>query len=440
MKIGIRREDKSRWERRVPLIPEHVMLLKDKYAIETVVQPSSIRVFSDKDYANAGAFISEDLSSCDVIFGVKEIPASKFLPLKTYVFFSHVIKGQRYNMPMLRQMMDLNCNLIDYERIVDENGRRLIFFGRHAGLAGMIDSLWAFGQRFNLEKMQNPFSSIKKAYEYDSIEEIKSHFRKIGEKISDEGIPQEIVPLVVGFTGYGNVSKGAQEMLDCFPVIEISPHELLKLHTQKNISKHHIYKVIFKEINIVKPKDTKQIFELHDYFDHPEQYESQFAQYIPYLTILMNCIYWSPKSPRLVTKADLQRFAISNEPIKLTVIGDVSCDIEGSIEITVKVTEPDAPAYVYNPLTDAILDGIEGEGIVVVARDNLPCEIPRESSSSFSEALINFIPQILAAQLSGSLNLHELPIEIQHGLILHEGNLTRDFTYIEKFLERKDTL
>ena len=154
----------------------------------------------------------------------------------------------------------------------------------------------------------------------------------------------------------------------------------------------------------------------------------------------MNCIYWSPKSPRLVTKADLKRFVITKEPIKLQIIGDVSCDIGGSIEITVKVTEPDVPTFVYNPLTDTIVDGIEGEGIVVVARDNLPCEIPRESSTSFSETLINFIPQILSAHLSGTLDPLELPVEIQHGLILHEGILTKDFKYIEKFLKRKDTL
>ncbi|HEX38087.1 MAG TPA: hypothetical protein ENG70_04420 [Candidatus Cloacimonetes bacterium] len=440
MKIGIRREDKSRWERRVPLIPEHVTLLKEKYNIETVVQPSSIRVFTDAEYDKAGAIVSEDLSDCSVIFGVKEIPTSKFLPLKTYVFFSHVIKGQLYNMPMLQQMMDLKCNLVDYERIVDERGRRLIFFGRHAGLAGMIDALWAYGQRLKLDTIQNPFSTIKKAYEYHSLEEIKAHFIKIGEKISSNGLPDSVLPLVVGFTGYGNVSKGAQEMLNCFPVIEISPQELLTLHTKKDISKHHIYKVVFKEIDIVKSKDKRQNFELQDYFDHPEKYESQFAHYIPYITLLMNCIYWSPKSPRLVTKADLKRFVITKEPIKLQIIGDVSCDIGGSIEITVKVTEPDVPTFVYNPLTDTIVDGIEGEGIVVVARDNLPCEIPRESSTSFSETLINFIPQILSAHLSGTLDPLELPVEIQHGLILHEGILTKDFKYIEKFLKRKDTL
>ncbi|MGF3553879.1 MAG: hypothetical protein ACQXXF_01200, partial [Thermoplasmatota archaeon] len=154
--LGIRREDKNRWERRVPIIPKHVQKLKKNYDIETIIQPSDIRIFSDKEYLDAGAKVQDNLSSSSVIFAVKEIPINFFEPRKTYVFFSHTIKGQKHNMPMLKKMMDLGCTLIDYEKIVDKNGRRLVFFGRFAGLAGMVDTLWIFGQRAKWEKIDTP--------------------------------------------------------------------------------------------------------------------------------------------------------------------------------------------------------------------------------------------------------------------------------------------
>lgn len=434
MKIGIRREDKSKWERRVALTPEHAKLLKEKFDIQTFVQPSDIRIFTDDEYKKAGAVIQEDLSECPVVFGVKEMPATFFLPGKTYMFFSHVIKGQLYNMPMLQQLIDLKCNLIDYEKIENDKGRRLIFFGRHAGIAGMVDSLWAYGQRLKYEGITTPFEKIEKAYEYHSVEDIKRALKKIGEEISENSLPEEICPLVVGFTGYGNVSKGAQEILDCFPIIKVSPHELLSLKSNADFSKNHLYKVVFKEVDIVKPKDESAKFELYDYFKHPEKYTSQFAQYIPHLTILMNCIYWSLGSPRFVTKVALKEFSKNGQKLKLKVIGDVSCDIEGSIEITSKITEPDNPTYMYDPITDAVVDGNEGKGVIVVGRDNLPCEIPKDASRSFSEALVDFVPMLIAAHKQGTLNEAQLPQELQHALILHNGKLTQNYTYINKFL------
>jgi len=400
MKIGIRREDKSKWERRVALTPEHAKLLKEKFDIQTFVQPSDIRIFTDDEYKKAGAVIQEDLSECPVVFGVKEMPATFFLPGKTYVFFSHVIKGQLYNMPMLQQLIDLKCNLIDLK----------------------------------YEGITTPFEKIEKAYEYHSVEDIKRALKKIGEEISENSLPEEICPLVVGFTGYGNVSKGAQEILDCFPIIKVSPQELLSLKSNADFSKNHLYKVVFKEVDIVKPKDESAKFELYDYFKHPEKYTSQFAQYLPHLTILMNCIYWSLGSPRFVTKVALKEFSKNGQKLKLKVIGDVSCDIEGSIEITSKITEPDNPTYMYDPITDAVVDGNEGKGVIVVGRDNLPCEIPKDASRSFSEALVDFVPMLIAAHKQGTLNEAQLPQELQHALILHNGKLTQNYTYINKFL------
>jgi alpha-aminoadipic semialdehyde synthase len=226
-RIGIRREDKNKWERRVPLVPEHVKEFKEKYDVETVIQPSKIRVYSDDEYSDAGAVVKEDMSTCSIVFAVKEIPTHLFEKNKAYVFFSHTIKGQRYNMPMLKKMMDLECILIDYEKIVNECGFRLVFFGRYAGLAGMVDTLWAFGQRLKSKGVDSPFNEIKQTISYQNhLPEIKKHLRSVGEKIKKQGIPKSITPVIVGFAGYGNVSKGAQEILDAIPVEDISPDEI----------------------------------------------------------------------------------------------------------------------------------------------------------------------------------------------------------------------
>ncbi|MCK4307147.1 hypothetical protein KAW50_02845, partial [candidate division WOR-3 bacterium] len=292
MLIGIRREDKSEWERRVPLTPTDVQELKEKYSISTQLQPSKIRVFSGSEYLEVGANVQENLSSCPIIFAIKEIPIEFFEPSKTYIFFSHTIKGQAENMSILRRMLELGCQLIDYEKIVDEKGRRLIFFGKYAGLAGMIDALWALGKRLQYEGIKTPFSDIKKAHQYKTLKEAKDEIIKVGKRIDDEGLPNSLTPLICGFAGYGNVSKGAQEILDLLPTREIEPDEISKIEKNNKV----IYRVVFKEKHMVEPNPEPRIpnpdFKLQDYYDHPEKYQGVFEKYIPHLTLLMNCIYW----------------------------------------------------------------------------------------------------------------------------------------------------
>ena len=227
-KIGIRREDISKWERRTPLVPEHIRNIIKESGIEVVVQPSDTRIYTDKQFQDVGAQISENLNECSAIFAVKEIPSEFFIEKTAYLFFSHIIKGQKYNMGMLQKMIDQKCTLIDYEKIMDETGRRLIFFGKFAGNAGMIDSLYAYGQRMASENITNPFSKIKQTLEYENLIEAEKAIYNIGREISEKGLPHEICPLVIGFAGYGNVSKGAQEICNCLPIIEISPEELLQ--------------------------------------------------------------------------------------------------------------------------------------------------------------------------------------------------------------------
>ena len=428
MKLGIRREDKNKWERRVPLIPEDVKTLREKHGINTIIQPSNIRVFPDEDYRNAGALVQEDLSSCKVVFAVKEIPKTFFEPNKTYVFFSHTIKGQSYNMPMLKQMMDLRCTLIDYERIVDDNNRRLIFFGRFAGIAGMVDTLWAFGQHLKeYHGVETPFVKVKQAYQYGTVEEVKKHLQTIGEEIKKNPLPDIITPCIIGFAGYGNVSRGAQEILDILPIKEVKPEELPSIYN--SLSNNCIYKVVFKEEHMVKPISSDQEFNLQDYYNHPEKYHSIFNKYIPYLTILMNCIYWDPRYPRLVTKKDLKEIEHN-----LQVIGDISVDIEGAIEATVKATTPDNPVFTYNPDTNTFKDGYNEDGVVIMAIDNLPCELPADSSREFSKALLPFVPPIVKADYTMDFDKLELPSEVKKAVILHKGELTPDYKYIHKFL------
>ena len=430
--IGIRREDKNRWERRVPLIPKHVKELKEKYGVQTFLQPSEIRAFTDDEYKRVGAIIQEDLSSCSHIFAVKEIPTDFFEEGKTYVFFSHTIKGQKHNMPMLKRMLELGCTLIDYERIVDEHGRRLVFFGRFAGLAGMIDTLWAFGKRLEWEGIETPFRKIKQTIYYEDLEEIKEHISQIGEEIENKGLPPSLTPLIVGFAGYGNVSKGAQEILDILPVEKVEPQELSTI--QSKSANTTIYKVVFREEDMVEPIEKGAVFDLQDYYTHPERYRSVFEQYIPHLTILMNCIYWDSRYPRFVTKAFLKDLFTKEEKVKLRVIGDISCDINGAIEFNVKATEPDNPVYVYNPLTEKVEDGYTGKGVVVLAVDNLPCELPKESSTSFSESLWHFVPDIVGADYSADFEDIDLPPQIKKAVIVYKGELTPDYQYINKYL------
>jgi len=378
--------------------------------------------------------VQEDLSPCSVIFGIKEMPVSFFEPGKAYAFFSHTIKGQKYNMPMLKRLMSLGCHLIDYEKIVDENGQRLLFFGRYAGLAGMIDSLWAFGKRLDREGIVNPFSSIRQTFQYNSLEEAKEAVTAVGEKIKKNGLPLSLTPLVCGFAGYGHVSRGAQEIFDLLPHKEITAGELIPLFKKGETPGNHLYKVVFKEEDMVDPVSRESNFELQDYYDHPEKYKSNFGVYLPYMTLLINAIFWTPRYPRLVTKKSLKNLFEREQTPRLRVIGDITCDIEGSIECTVRATQPDNPVFVYNPLENQAIDGYQGTGVVVLAVDNLPCELPRSSSTNFGNTLAKLVSEIVRADFSTDFARCGLPSGIKKSVILYNGKLTPQYKYLKKCL------
>jgi len=420
-------------ERRAPLTPKHVEKLIKHYKLDVVVETSPKRIFKDEEYIKAGAKISNDLRKCSVIFGVKEIPDAYFEKDKTYVLFSHVIKGQKKNMGMLQKMMELKCNLIDYEKIIDEQNKRLIFFGKYAGFAGMINSLWSLGLRLKEQGIETPFLKIKQARSYHSLEQARNAISEVGQYIAENGFSKELRPFVIGFTGYGNVSSGAQEILGLLPVKEISPEKLLSLKERDKLPNNIVYKVIFKEKHLSSPIDKEKEFELQDYYANPEGYKNQFEKYVPHLTALINCMYWEKRFPKLITKEYLEKLYKKGNP-KLTVIGDITCDVNGSIESTVKSTEIEDPIFVYNPFSNEISMGCKGQGIQVMAVDILPSELPRDSSNGFGDVLVNYVKPIAIADYDLPFEELDLPRAIKKALILHKGELTNDFKYLQQYL------
>lgn len=432
--IGIRREDKNLWERRVPLTPDQIGKLIVEHQMKFVVQSSEIRVFSDEDFRRVGAEVRDDISDCPIVLGIKEMPSIFFRPNGTYMFFAHVIKGQPHNMGMLKRMVDLGCSLIDYEKITDDDDKRLVFFGRFAGVAGMIDTLAGFGKRLLTLGWKTPFAEVKLAHEYESVDKAKGEIRRIGADLRLHGFPRELTPLVIGVTGYGNVARGVGEVLTALGATEMSPSDLPVL--MKEGKPGQIYQVVFREEDIVEPKTPGQSFDLNEYFTHPELYRSKFERFLPYLSVLVNCIYWDRRYPRLVTKEYLRANFVPDK-FKLTIIGDISCDIEGSVEITVKTTNPGAPFFVYNPLTEEVRDGLEGTGVAIMAVDNLPCELAAESSWEFGRALLPFIPALARCDFGVDINQLTLPLPLRRALIVYRGKLTPPYEYLDQFIQER---
>lgn len=430
--IAIRHESKYEMERRVPIVPAHVGdLIKKEYEVH--VQSSSKRVFTDEEYRKAGAIVNNDISDADIIFGVKEIPLEELMKGKTYIFFSHVIKGQSYNMPMLKRLMELDCNLIDYEKVTDEFNKRIIFFGKYAGYAGTINTLWSAGQRYLRMGISTPFVKIKQSHNYPSLAEAKKAINEVGLEIMKNGLPKEIHPFIIGVTGYGNVGMGVQEILNLLPSKEISPDEIKNIASNKDLPNNIIYKVVFKEQDMVKNIDANKPFDLQHYYKNPQEYSSVFNQYIEHLNVLIHASYWDNRYPRVISKNEIANLYSKPNP-KLVVIGDISCDPDGGIEFTHKGTEISDPVFVYNPSTEKATMGFDGDGIVVMSVDILPSELPRDSSFGFSEALRPFVESIAECDFNEDYDNLNLAPAIKRALILKNGKLTKPFEYIEKYI------
>jgi alanine dehydrogenase len=434
IKIGVRREDVNTWERRAPLIPSHLRELGDRHPIEFRVQRSAIRVFNDADYRLAGIAVEEGLSPCPIIFALKEIPLELIEKNKVYIFFSHTAKGQSQNMPMLKRMMELGCTVIDYEKMVDEKGRRVLYFGNYAGHAGMVDTLWALGRRLEVEGLANPFTVLEPAHRYQNLVEAKEAVGKLAWKIIREGLPRELGPVVFGFFGYGHVSEGAQEVFDILPVEPVKPADIPRLFEGRGESPRTLYKAVFKEEDLVRPVDPARPFDLQDYYANPGHYRPFVEETVPYLTAIVNGIYWAPKYPKFITKSFLKKLYEPGSRPRLRVIGDITCDINGSIESTVQSSDSGNPVYVYDPAEDRPHLGFQGNGPVVLAVFNLPAELPLESSTYFSGKLKGYVPAIAAADFQGRFEDCALPDVVRRAVILYRGKFAPDYAYMSQFI------
>jgi len=316
--------------------------------------------------------------------------------------------------------------------VVNEKNQRLIFFGKYAGLAGMIEVLHAYGQKLKLQGYDTPLEKIKQPYEYGSVANAKKEIEAIGYEIDEVGLPVELAPIVFGFAGYGNVSRGAQEIFDLLPHKVISANILDEMYENFSLDNLSFYKVVFSEDDIVRPKQGE--FVLQDYYDHPENYTPVFERYLSRLEVLINGIYWSEAYPRLVTKQYLKNETVLRSNLKLKVIGDISCDIDGGIEITHKITKPDVPTYTYFANEDRFEDGTQRLGVTVMAVDNLPCEFSRASSKAFSKVLKEYVDNMVSTDFNTDFANLTLSPPMRKALVLHHGEFTPDYLYMKRYL------
>ncbi|KAI1311045.1 hypothetical protein EDD11_003552 [Mortierella claussenii] len=395
--IAIRREGKNRWERRAALTPEAVEKLIKETGIKVYVQPSTKRIFSDDKYRAAGATVQEDLSPADVILGIKEVPVKDLIPGKTYVYFSHTHKGQKYNMPMLQDVLDKKIRLIDYELMSNEKKQRLVLFGKHAGYAGMIDGVHGLGQRLLGLGYSSPFLHVGMSHNYKSLASAKLALQSLGNTISDEGTPKEFGPMTFAFTGSGNVSQGAQAVFKSLPHEYVDAKDLPKIAKSKNARLDRIYAA---EVNIedhIRHK-TKNVFtSAEEYFAHPEQFTSVFHKDIaPYSSMVFNGAYWDERYPRLMTTEQLK--TIQSDPanmFRMLGIADISCDINGSFEFMSHATSIEDPFFYVDAVHGREHKNTEAPGVQIMSVDILPSELPVESSQHFSDSLYPFIKELI---------------------------------------------
>ncbi|EGG18260.1 aminoadipic semialdehyde synthase [Cavenderia fasciculata] len=444
--LGLRREDKNRWERRAPLAPSHIEQLV-KRGIRCIVQPSTLRNYSNAAYEKAGAIIQEDLRDCDTICAVKEVPSEYLFEGKTYLFFSHTIKAQPYNMPMLDEINNKKIRLIDYERITDNQNKRLVRFGAFAGYAGMIDMLHALGDRLLAKGFSTPFLHVGYSYVYSKLENAMDAVRAIGEEISQVGLPDDLLPFTFAFTSDGAVAQGALSIFKLLPHKMVTPDEMVDLVKNKKGERGILYGTIIKSEHMVEPIDSSKKFDKDDYYKDPSKYKPIFFEkYAPYISCLINCMYWDAKFPRLITIRQMEQLVETGNS-RLIGVADISADINGSLEFLMKTTSIDSPLYIYDPKTQEIHDPTTDqkymyrEGILFLAVDNLPTEFPKEATQWFGDHLLQFMEAIVRSDpLKPYDKMNDIPDEIKRATITAHGSLTPPFEYIKELRKKREAM
>ncbi|TRY55438.1 hypothetical protein DNTS_003809 [Danionella cerebrum] len=415
--IAIRREDVNVWERRAPLAPRHVR---------------EITAAGHKYYEKAGAVIQEDISEASVIIGVKRPPEEKVYPRKTYAFFSHTIKAQEANMGLLDDLLKKEVRLVDYEKMVDANGFRIVAFGQWAGVAGMINILHGLGLRFLALGHHTPFMHIGMAHNYRNVSQAVQAVRDCGYEISLGLMPKSIGPLTFVFTGTGN---GAQDIFNELPCDYVEPHELKDVSESADLTKVYAT-VISRHHHLMRKSDG--LYDPLEYENHPELYTSHFRQTVaPYTTCLINGIYWDPHTPRLLRRLDAQRLitpvipASSSSdhgcpalPHKFLAICDISADTGGSIEFMTECTTIEKPFCMYDANQHIDHDSVEGNGILMCSIDNLPAQLPIEATEYFGDRLFPYIWEMLPSDATRPLEEEEFSPQVRDAVITSNGKLT----------------
>lgn len=397
--IGILKEGKIPVDRRVPITPLQVAQIISRYPqVEMFCQSSPVRCFLDEEYEEAGIPVVEDMEHCDVLLGVKEVPIKELIAGKTYFFFSHTIKKQAYNRKLLQEIINKKIRLVDYECLTDKNGTRLIAFGRYAGIVGAYNGLLAFGLKHNLY-------DLRRVRDCFDLKDLKTEFSKV-----------KLPPIKIVLTGGGRVANGATEVLDGMQIEQVSPADFLL----KNYDRPVYTQLRSKDYHYRK-SDGK--FDSDEFYKHPENYNADFIKYTTTADLLIAAAYWNPAAPVLFSRQDMQK-----EAFKISVIADISCDIEGSIPSTKRPTTIDDPVYDYNPWEDKIELPFSGRKFIsVMAVDNLPCELPRDASREFGNEMINKILPCLLETDPDNI--------IGRATIAENGQLTEKYSYLQSYLE-----
>jgi alanine dehydrogenase len=400
MKFGIIKERKNPPDRRVVFAPDELAKLKQTYHDASVaVESSEIRIFSDTQYKSMGITITDDVSNCDVLFGVKEVPVESLIPNKSYFFFSHTIKKQPYNQKLLKAILEKNIDLYDHETIVDEHNRRLIGFGKYAGMVGVYNGIRAFGIKFELFK-------LPKAETLAGKEDLIKHLKRI---------TMPALKFVV--TGTGKVGSGAKEILDAIKIKEITVENYLtKNYTQ----------AVYVQLDVLEynKRIDGQVLDFNDFVEHPEAYVSDFEKFTKVSDIYFAGHFHASGAPMILTKEMLNA-----SDCKLKVVADISCDVNGPIACTLRSSTIAEPLYGYFPLEDREVDVFHPAAVVVMAVDNLPCEIPKDASEGFGEQFMeHVIPAFFNGDKDGIL---------KRAKITENGKLTPRFAYLQDYVEGK---
>lgn len=401
MKFGIIKERKNPPDRRVVFSPNKLVELTSKFPkAEIKVESSNIRVFLDKEYDEVGLNVTENMNDCDVLLGVKEVPINALIPNKKYFFFSHTIKKQPYNRELLKAILNKNIELYDHETIVKENGARLIGFGRYAGIVGAYNGFRAIGlhkSTFNLPKAEN----------LDSKKELIDELNKI-----------QLPNIKILLSGNGKVAYGAKEMLDAMQIKEVSVDDYLA----KTFNEPTYCLIDVLDYN--KRKD-KQVINNQDFYDNPEDYVSDFMKFAKITDYFIAGHFFGDGSPYLFTREDAKK-----ADFNIKYVADISCDIDGPVASTIRPSTIENPIYGYHPKLEKEVDFKHKDAIVVMAVDNLPCELPKDASEGFGDMFLeHVIPAFFNNDKDGVL---------ARAKMTEKGRLTERFAYLQDYVNGKE--